>query len=51
MKLQTLNSQQAQIKRLKEEIQTQREIQKEYAYEYYLMGNECMTKAHDPHAA
>lgn len=51
MKLQTLNSQQAQIKRLKEEIQTQCEIQKEYAYEYYLMGNECMTKAHDPHAA
>lgn len=51
MKLQTLNSQQVQIKRLKEEIQTQREIQKEYAYEYYLMGNECMTKAHDPHAA
>lgn len=51
MKLQTLNSQQVQIKRLKEEIKTQREIQKEYAYEYYLMGNECMTKAHDPHAA
>ena len=51
MKLQTLNSQQVQIKRLKEEIQTQREVQKEYAYEYYLMGNECMTKAHDPHAA
>lgn len=51
MKLQALNTQKAQIKKLREEIHTQREIQKEYAREYYLMGNECITKAGDPNAA
>lgn len=51
MKLQSLNTQRSQIKKLREEIQAQREIQKEYAYEYYLMGNECITKAGDPNAA
>ena len=51
MKLQTMNTQRAQIKKLREEIHAQREIQKEYAHEYYLMGNECITKAHDPNAA
>ena len=48
---QTMNTQRAQIKKLREEIHAQREIQKEYAHEYYLMGNECITKAHDPNAA
>ena len=51
MKLQTMNTQRAQIKKLREEIHVQREILKEYAHEYYLMGNECITKAHDPNAA
>ena len=46
-----MNTQRAQIKKLREEIHAQREIQKEYAHEYYLMGNECITKAHDPNAA
>lgn len=51
MKLQKLNTQKEQIKKLQEEIQAQRKIQKEYAQEYYLMGNECITRASDPHAA
>ncbi|MDD2954372.1 MAG: AAA family ATPase [Parabacteroides sp.] len=51
LKLQTLNSQKAQIKALREELQSLRETQKEYAHEYYLMGNECITKAHDANAA
>ena len=51
MKLQALNSQKAQIKALREELHSLRETQKEYAHEYYLMGNECITKAHDANAA
>ena len=47
LKLQALNSQKAQIKALREELHSLRETQKEYAHEYYLMGNECITKAHD----
>ena len=49
--LQALNSQKAQIKALREELHSLRETQKEYAHEYYLMGNECITKAHDANAA
>ena len=51
LKLQALNSQKAQIKALREELHSRRETQKEYAHEYYLMGNECITKAHDANAA
>ena len=51
LKLQALNSQKAQIKALREELHSPRETQKEYAHEYYLMGNECITKAHDANAA
>lgn len=51
MKLQRINSQKEEIKALKEELHTQQEVLKEYAHEYYLMGNECITKAHDPQAA
>lgn len=51
LKLQALNSQKAQIKVLREELHSLRETQKEYAHEYYLMGNECITKAHDANAA
>ena len=51
LKLQALNSQKARIKALREELHSLRETQKEYAHEYYLMGNECITKAHDANAA
>ena len=51
LKLQALNSQKAQIKALREELHSLRETQKEYAHEYYLMGNECITKALDANAA
>ena len=51
LKLQALNSQKAQIKALREELHSLRETQKEYAHEYYLRGNECITKAHDANAA
>lgn len=44
MKLQTMNTQRAQIKKLQEEIHAQREIQKEYAHEYYLMGMNVLRK-------
>ena len=50
-KLQRINAQQQQIKSLRNELQQQKEIQKEYAREYYLMGNECITKAKDYNAA
>ncbi len=46
-----MNTQRQEIKKLKEELYAQREILKEYAHEYYLMGNECVTKANDPNAA
>ena len=51
LKLQTINRQKEQIKQLREELHALREAQKEYAHEYYLMGNECITKAHDANAA
>ena len=51
MKLQRINTQKEKIKQLKEEQQARHEIEKKYAHEYYLMGNECITKAHDPAAA
>jgi DNA polymerase III delta prime subunit len=51
MKLQQFNAQKEEIKHLKEELYKQQEIRKEYAHEYYLMGNECITKAGDANAA
>ena len=51
LKLEALNSQKRQIKLLREELHALREAQKEYAREYYLMGNECVTTAHDVRAA
>lgn len=54
-KLEHLNSQlkvQKEItKSLQEELHEIRSFLKEMAYEYYLMGNECITKAHDAQAA
>jgi tetratricopeptide (TPR) repeat protein len=51
MKLQLVNKQEKEIKRLRDELSKQREAQKEYAHEYYLMGNECIIKAGDANAA
>jgi tetratricopeptide (TPR) repeat protein len=51
LKLQRINIQQEKIKSLQEELYSVRDIQKEYAHEYYLMGNECVTKAKDLRAA
>jgi tetratricopeptide (TPR) repeat protein/energy-coupling factor transporter ATP-binding protein EcfA2 len=50
-KLQRIHTQQRQIKNLSEELYQLKEIQKEYAREYYFMGNECITKAKDYKAA
>ncbi|MDR2497352.1 MAG: AAA family ATPase [Tannerellaceae bacterium] len=51
LKLQSINSLKAQIKQLNENLNRQLAAQREYAREYYLMGNECMLKAKDPAAA
>jgi tetratricopeptide (TPR) repeat protein len=50
-KLQLLNSPKDEIKHLREELNSLREAQREYAREYYLMGNECITLAKDGNAA
>lgn len=50
-KLQKINIQQAEIQKLKETLTDQQAILNDYAYEYYLMGNECILKAHDQAAA
>ena len=50
-KLQIVNSLRSEIKELRNALHRQQENQKEYAREYYLMGNECITKAHDAQAA
>ncbi|MDH6313710.1 tetratricopeptide (TPR) repeat protein/energy-coupling factor transporter ATP-binding protein EcfA2 [Parabacteroides sp. PFB2-10] len=50
-KLGKINTLTEQNKKLKEELHALREVQKEYAHEYYLMGNECVTKARDARAA
>lgn len=47
LKLQRLVNQKEKIKALQEELHEMRTVMKEYAHEYYLMGNECVTKAHD----
>lgn len=55
MKLEHLNReisvQKAKVKSLQGELHQIRESMKELAHEYYLMGNECITKAHDAQAA
>lgn len=47
LKLQRLVNQKDKIKALQEELHDMRNVMKEYAHEYYLMGNECVTKVHD----
>ncbi len=51
IKLQRLNTQEEKIKQLREDNYKQGEAMREYAREYYLMGNECITKARDYNAA
>ena len=51
IKLLRFNTQKDEIRRLKDELYALREIQKEYAREYYLIGNECITRAKDTQAA
>ncbi len=36
---------------LREKLYSRQEMLQKYAYEYYLLGNECITKAHDTRAA
>ncbi len=50
-KLNVINTLKEENRRLKEEMGIQRKSLQKYAREYYLMGNECVTKAHDPRAA
>lgn len=50
-KLQVIPRLQEKIDTLLAEKKEQEATCREYAKEYYLMGNECITKAHDPNAA
>lgn len=50
-KLRVINRQQDEITALKDKLQESKKILSEYAREYYLMGNECITQAHDSRAA
>ena len=36
---------------LREKLYSRQEMLQKYAYEYYLLGNECITKAHDTRSA
>ena len=51
IKLARYQTQRETIKSLRGELHQLRESLKDFAHEYYLMGNECITKAHDPQAA
>lgn len=50
-KLEVINTLREQNRQLKEQMRTQQEYLKKYAREYLLMGNECITQAHDARAA
>ena len=50
-KLGIINTLQEQNKKLKEQMREQQERLRQYAHEYLLMGNECITQAHDARAA
>jgi ATP-dependent exoDNAse (exonuclease V), alpha subunit - helicase superfamily I member len=47
----TLGKLHNEIASLKSEIKSRQEASEEYAHEYYLMGNECITQARDAQAA
>ena len=46
-----INTLKEQNKKLKEQMREQQERLRQYAHEYLLMGNECITQAHDSRAA
>lgn len=50
-KLGIINTLKEQNKKLKEQMREQQERIRQYAHEYLLMGNECITQAHDIRAA
>lgn len=50
-KLGIINTLKEQNKKLKEQMREQQERIRQYAHEYLLMGNECITQAHDVRAA
>ena len=50
-KLGIINRLKAENLRLKEEMRKSKKSLQKYAEEYYLMGNECITQAHDTRAA
>lgn len=50
-KLGVVNRQQREIEQLKARLQENAKLLSEYAHEYYLMGNECITQARDSKAA
>ena len=50
-KLSIITELKERIKTLEQRDHERRETLKKYAYEYYLLGNECITKAHDTRAA
>lgn len=50
-KLEIINRQKKENQRLREQLYVQRKNLEKYAREYYLMGNECITQAHDSRAA
>lgn len=50
-KLEIINRQKKENQRLWEQLYVQRKNLEKYAREYYFMGNECITQAHDSRAA
>ena len=50
-KLSSINLLKDENRQLREKLYNQQEKMKEFAREYYLLGNECITKAHDALAA
>lgn len=50
-KLNIVNTLRQQNRQLQEQMKLQQERLRQYAHEYVLMGNECITQAHDPRAA
>lgn len=50
-KLNIVNTQKEKIKALTAQHHDNNSMLREYAREHYLMGNECITRANDPHAA
>lgn len=50
-KLGIINKLREENKQLKERLHAQRKQLEKYAHEYYLLGNQCITQAHDVNAA